>query len=225
MISKLLPEYCLPLLPLPHVKGVILHYFSAINVTDELNQFNKHECRKLILDLNRSKDEREWFMKGEKWPDVRMYASAHLLIGRGGEIWKLASFDQQAYHCGAGILNNRNHCNQWTLGIEMIGHQHSGFTREQYYSLAGVLAQLESVYGFSRRNVAGHDTVRYAAIQSAPHKKYKYKYDPSGRKDGEGNNFDWFYLGKLWNELRPNPEGVVGLERLDDVIRADPLSG
>ena len=38
-------------------------------------------------------------------------------------------------------------------------------------------------------------------------------------------NFDWFYLGKMWNDAKENPAGVAGLEDLDDIIEADPLSG
>ena len=84
MKSKILPDYCISGRPLEKLDGVIVHYFSAKNVDLE-NQFDLEVCRNLFLDLNRAKIERQFYMHAEKWPAGRMYASAHLLIGRGGE--------------------------------------------------------------------------------------------------------------------------------------------
>lgn len=223
MRSKILPDYCISGRPLASVDGVVVHYFSGKNV-DQDNQFDLHVCRNLFLDLNRSKTARQWYMTEDKWPAKRMYASAHLLIGRDGETWRLVESDREAYHAGASILNGRSGCNRFTLGIELVGTQDSGFTRVQYTSLVDILVDLEAEHGFSRDNVAGHDAVRWAAIQANGSTK-RPKYDPSGRKDGKGDNFDWFYLGKLWNEKVPNPAGTTTLADLDAVIEADPNSG
>lgn len=221
--NKVLPQFCIPNRPIKSVKGVIIHYFSAINVLPD-DPYNLQECRNLMIDLNRDRADREHYMLGGKWPVHRMQASAHIFIGRKGEVWKLVDFDQEAYHAGPSMLNNRIKCNEWTLGIELIGDQHSRFSREQYTALVDVLIDIERRYNISRRNVAGHDSVRYAAIQANPDKGYRYKYDPSGRKDGQGNNFDWHYLGKLWNDRVINPEGVNSIKDLDAVLQADPLS-
>lgn len=221
MHSKSLPTYCIPGRRLEAVDGAILHYFSAKNV-DPDNRFNLEVCRNLLLDLNRPREHRQRYMLTDNWPEGRMYASAHLLIGREGEVWRLVEYDQQAYHAGASYLNGRQQCNRWTLGIELLGDHESGFSRAQYVALADLLVDLEAEFNFSRENVAGHDFVRWAAIARGSTKRPKY--DPSGRKDGRGDNFDWFYLGKLWNDREPNPAGVVGVEQLDTVLAADPLS-
>jgi len=195
MLARLLPLNCIPNRPLTAVGGAIIHYFSGKNV-DISRQFHPHVCRDLFLDLNRDKSEREAYMLGDVWPDKRMYASAHVLISRGGHCWQLVDYGQQAYHAGASALQGRSNCNEWTLGIELIGSQHSGFTAEQYSALAVLLLELQGVYGFPREMIAGHDTVRYAAIRGGQFKKYKY--DPSGRLDGQGNNFEW---SKLWRTM------------------------
>ena len=221
MRSKILPEYCTSGRDLEALDGVVVHYFSGRNV-DLDNQFDLLVCRNLFLDLNRPKAERQFYMRERKWPDGKMYASAHALIGRDGEIWKLVEFDKQAYHAGASILNGRANCNRWTLGIELVGTIDSGFAREQYTSLVNLLVDLEAKHGFPRENVAGHDTVRHAAIEAGSNKRPKY--DPSGRKDGQGDNFDWFYVGKMWNDIKKNPAGVAGLDDLDEIIKSDPLS-
>lgn len=222
MRTKFLPDYCISGRALEEVGGIVVHYFSGKNVDPE-NQFELQVCYNLFLDLNRPKVEREFYMQaGDQWLDQRMYASAHVLIGRDGEIWKLIEYDKQAYHAGASIMHGREHCNRWTLGVELLGHQDSGFSKAQYLALAELVLELEEEFGFSRDNVAGHDFVRWAAIQAGSRKRPKY--DPSGRKDGEGDNFDWFYLGKLMNDSKENPEGVAGLESLSDVLESDPLS-
>lgn len=195
--SKILPEYCTSGRPLEAVNGVVLHYFSGRNV-DVDNQFDMAVCRNLFLDLNRAKSERQFYMRESKWPDGRMYASAHVLIGRDGEIWKLVEFDKQAYHAGASILNGRANCNRWTLGVELIGTVESGFSEAQYAALAILLADLRRLHQFDLANIAGHDSVRWAAIQEGA--KKRPKYDPSGRKDGLGDNFDWTYFGRLLDD-------------------------
>jgi len=188
--SKILPEYCTSGRELVEVGGVIIHYFSAKNVDPE-NIYDLDTCRRLFMDLNRAKVDREWFMLEDNWPDARMYASAHLLIDRDGETWRLVEYNRQAYHAGASLLNGRKNCNSWTIGIELMGTQDSGFTRAQYERLAELLIDFDVPVS----NVAGHDTVRWAAIQAGSDKRPKY--DPSGRKDGQGDNFDWNYLNEL----------------------------
>jgi N-acetyl-anhydromuramyl-L-alanine amidase AmpD len=222
MKINLLPEYCYSGRYIKKVEGVIVHYFSARNV-DPKRAFDMVACFDLFKDLNRKRGEREKYMTTANWPIQRQYASAHILIGRSGETWQILEYDKQAYHAGKSILNGRENCNAWTLGIELVGDRESGFSKEQYQALADCLLRLEGAYGFSRDNVAGHDKVRHNAIQAASEHIPK-KYDPSGQSDGNGSNFDWFYLGKLMNDLKPNPEGVVSLGQLDDVIAADPNS-
>jgi N-acetyl-anhydromuramyl-L-alanine amidase AmpD len=192
--SKILPGYCINGRRLHAIDGVILHYFSAKNV-DPDNQFDLDICRSLFKDLNRSKENRELYLLDDKWPDERMYASAHLLIGRDGETWKLVEYEFEAYHAGASILNGRNGCNRFTIGIELVGTQESGFTRLQYEALAVQLIELQDEHKFPAEAIAGHDLVRWAAIEHGS--KKRPKYDPSGRKDGQGDNFDWPYLREL----------------------------
>lgn len=194
MRSKILPEYCTSGRELGAIDGVIIHYFSAKNV-DLDNLYDLNICRNLFLDLNRQKLDRRWYMTEKKWPPGRMYASAHLMIGRDGETWKLVEYNREAYHAGASILNGRRGCNRWTLGIELIGTQDSEFTGLQYEALAKILEELQEEHGFSTAAIQGHDTVRHAAIKAGA--KKRPKYDPSGRKDGLGDNFDWAYLHQL----------------------------
>lgn len=188
MNSQLLPDYCTPGRALASVDGLVVHYFSAANV-DAAHQYELEACWRLLCDLNRAREEREWYMQTQDWPAERMFASAHVLIDRAGEALRLVDFDREAWHAGASILNGRHYCNKWTLGIELIGGNTSGFTDAQYATLAEISAGLMRDHDFSDQWIAGHDSVRWAALEAG--RNGKPKYDPSGRKDGQGNNFDW----------------------------------
>ncbi len=194
MKNKTLPAYCHPDRLIESVDGVILHYVSLRNV-DYDNRFDMLGIWDLFRDLNRERGRRERYMLTETWPDKRMYASAHVLIGRSGEVWQLLPFNLQAWHAGKSILNGRRNCNRWTLGVELAGTQDSGFSDSQYKALAALLVRLMDQYGFDVDSIAGHDAVRYAAIQAGEAKAKKY--DPSGRYDGTGDNFDYQYLYEL----------------------------
>ena len=122
MEIKPLPDYCLSQRELLEVAGVVLHYFSGKNV-DPSHQFDLDVCFNLFKDLNRPKAEREFYMFADNWPDGRMHASAHVLIGRDGETWQLAPFDRQCYHAGASVMNGRPNCNAWTLGRRAGRHR------------------------------------------------------------------------------------------------------
>ena len=219
MKSQILPAFCTSgrkLVP----AGIVVHYFSGRNV-DPDRQFDLDVCRRLFIDLNRPRELRRWYMTDEAWPAKRMYASAHLLIGRDGETWKLTEYDRQAYHAGKSILNGRRNCNAFTLGIELVGTISSGFSREQYSALAEIVVDLQTRYGIPRDAIAGHDQVRWAAIQAG--EAEKKKYDPSGRYDGTGDNFDWWYLGKLCNDLRgvqTDPEDPALEQHVEQVLEA-----
>ena len=176
-------------------KGVIIHYFSAKNV-DKPREFDLDACRDLMIDLNSPREFREHYLKDPKSPASRMYASAHIFIARDGETWKLVDFDKQAYHAGHSIMNDQKNCNAWTLGVELIGTITSGFTDDQYIQLAKLLVVWMDQFEFSLVDVAGHDTVRNAAILDG--QTEKKKYDPSGKSDGKGDNFDW---PKLYNYI------------------------
>lgn len=45
-------------------------------------------------------------------------ASAHLLIGRGGEIVQMGAFNQKLWHAGSSRWKGRQYCNGFSVGIE-----------------------------------------------------------------------------------------------------------
>lgn len=77
-------------------------------------------------------------------PDVA--ASAHLVIGRKGEVVQLVPFNIEAWHAGKSRFAGRSELNRYSIGIELdnLGQlQESG---GKYVAECGVVVPFEEVY-------------------------------------------------------------------------------
>ena len=211
--SRILPEFCYSTATPLVIQGVIVHYFSAINVEPQ-RPFDMDACWSLFRDLNKPRNQRITYMKSERWRKQRNYASAHVLIGREGECLQLVPYDKRAYHAGKSILNSKAGCNQWTAGIELVGTKTSGFTTKQYRALAQVVSDLMDEHDFRYEYIAGHDTVRHAAIAAGI--STVKKWDPSGQSNGKGDNFDWIRLQVLVEAIERQKQSLE-LERMPPI--------
>jgi AmpD protein len=100
--------------------------------------------------------------------------SAHLLIDREGVITQYVPFDRAAWHAGQSCFRGREHCNDFSIGIELEGCDDQSFADAQYRVLAQVtLALMEHYPSLSKDRIAGHSDI-------AP-----------GRKTDPGPCFDW----------------------------------
>jgi len=106
--------------------------------------------------------------------------SAHLLIRRSGEIIQYVPFNQRAWHAGVSCWDERERCNDFTIGIEMEGCDEQTFEKVQYQQLSDVINTLCDAYPeLNTDRVKGHQDI-------AP-----------GRKTDPGPHFDWAYLTEL----------------------------
>lgn len=89
-------------------------------------------------------------------------------------------FDQRAWHAGQSIYQGRESCNDFSIGIELEGTEHTPYTDQQYYRLAEVIKVLLDQYPtLSKQRIVGHSDI-------AP-----------GRKTDPGASFDWPKLFSL----------------------------
>jgi AmpD protein len=100
--------------------------------------------------------------------------SSHLLIDRLGNITQFASFADRAWHAGVSQFDNRENCNDFSIGIEMEGADDIAYTDRQYEVLASVTELLCAEYSMiTADRIVGHSHI-------AP-----------GRKTDPGEAFDW----------------------------------
>jgi AmpD protein len=106
--------------------------------------------------------------------------SAHALVRRDGELVQYVPFHRRAWHAGRSSWQGREHCNDFSVGIELEGTDASAYEPAQYVVLARLIARLCRAYaGLSPEHIVGHSDV-------AP-----------GRKSDPGIAFDWPLLRTL----------------------------
>jgi AmpD protein len=106
--------------------------------------------------------------------------SAHVLVRRDGAIVQYVPFHRRAWHAGTSSWRGREHCNDFSIGIELEGTDTRAYEQAQYAALARLVAMLCQGYpSLSVDRVAGHSDI-------AP-----------GRKSDPGIAFDWPLLRAL----------------------------
>ncbi len=132
------------------------------------NEFGGHYIEQLFCNqLNH--DEHAYFsqLKG-------LHVSSHLLIRRDGAMIQFVPFTQRAWHAGISEWNNRERCNDYSIGIELEGADDILYDDRQYEQLNKVIKTLMISYPKIGTNaVVGHNDI-------AP-----------GRKTDPGDAFDW----------------------------------
>jgi N-acetyl-anhydromuramoyl-L-alanine amidase len=104
--------------------------------------------------------------------DIRV--SAHFFIRRNGELIQFVSCDDRAWHAGASHYQQRDNCNDFSIGIELEGLEHHPFELPQYETLTSLGAALMQQYPIA--GFAGHEHIA------------------TGRKQDPGRQFNWSYL-------------------------------
>lgn len=86
--------------------------------------------------------------------------STHYIIDRNGKIYQLVAENRQAWHAGEASMpapDGRSKVNLFSIGIELIGSETSGFTDAQYSSV--VALTLDSMNRLPIKYVTGHGDI------------------------------------------------------------------
>ena len=109
--------------------------------------------------------------------------SAHFLIRRDGALVQFVPCARRAWHAGASCWNGRERCNDFSIGVELEGSDHTPYAEAQYDTLVMLVDALCARYPIE--DVVGHSDI-------AP-----------GRKTDPGFAFDWTRLGRtIGDELQ-----------------------
>ena len=113
----------------------------------------------------------------------QLRVSAHLLIRRNGEVVQYVPFHRRAWHAGISCFNQREGCNDFSIGIELEGSDHIAYTDSQYKTLTRSIKQIMQRYpAITLERITGHCDI-------AP-----------GRKTDPGPAFDWARLRSALQE-------------------------
>lgn len=103
-----------------------------------------------------------------------LQVSAHVLVRRNGEVVQYVPFDRRAWHAGKSCFDERDNCNDFSIGIEVEGAEEVPYEPGQYRVLAAITRSLMDCYPA----IVPGRVVRHSDI--AP-----------GRKTDPGPAFDW----------------------------------
>jgi AmpD protein len=97
-----------------------------------------------------------------------------LFIRRDGEVVQFVPLNKRAWHAGLSCFNERDNCNDFSIGIELEGYDDCPYSSEQYQSLVDVTVEITRLYpDIGSEHIVGHSDI-------AP-----------GRKTDPGSAFDW----------------------------------
>ena len=115
------------------------------------------------------------FESHEFFREIRgLKVSSHFVIDRTGKIYQFVSVYDRAWHAGVSSFKNQENCNDFSLGIELIGSDSVPFEDNQYDSLNKLIEILCSSFPeIKKENIVGHSEI-------AP-----------DRKTDPGPFFDW----------------------------------
>ena len=112
-----------------------------------------------------------------------MEVSAHVLIRRDGSVIQFVPFTQRAWHAGESCFRGVEHCNDYSIGLELEGEDETPYDDRQYTVLQALIRAAREAYpSISVREIAAHSDI-------AP-----------GRKTDPGPAFEWL---RLYDGLGP----------------------
>jgi len=162
LAKRPLPRHCIPsenngqLKTMIDVSGIVIRSFNVARVYPN-NKFDTESCINLIIDLNLAGPDRGLIM--QKDHHRRYYTSPHYLIDRDGMIFELIPPPVRSWHSGPSSFNGKDYCNNWMIGVWIIGDSSQDFTEHQYLSLSNLCKEFMSAYRFSISNIATHKEV------------------------------------------------------------------
>jgi len=102
----------------------------------------------------------------------------HVVIDTDGTRYVMCEPTTVTYHAGKSLLNGREGCNAFTIGIEFQGNTlEQPLTDNQVYSAIEYLLPIMEKYNVQAKNVVTHEMVRQAYKKKHPKEKCYNKVD------------------------------------------------
>jgi len=115
-----------------------------------------------------------------------LQVSAHYVVDRQGDISCFVDPDKRAWHAGESIWQGRSGCNDYAIGIEMVGDEVHPFSTDQYRETARLCQMLMQRYpAITTDRIVGHEDI-------AP-----------GRKWDPGRQWDWPHFHRVLSHSTP----------------------
>ena len=109
---------------------------------------------------------------------LKKKVGTHCVIDLDGTRYIMCEPEVVTYHAGFSVLNGKEGCNYFTIGIEFQGNTlEKPLTQDQIYSAIEYLKPLITKYRIPLKNIVTHEMVRQAYKKRHPHKRCSGKVD------------------------------------------------
>jgi len=123
--------------------------------------------------------------------DPSVEVSAHYLIARDGQVYRLVDENMRAWHAGAGSWGSAGDVNSRSIGIELDNTGAQPFPEPQMTALEGLLRNILNRWSIPPERVIAHSDM-------AP-----------DRKSDPGTKFDWRRLARQGLSVWPGRSSVA----------------
>jgi len=87
----------------------------------------------------------------------------HYCVPENGTVYRIVDRERVAFHAGRSMWNGKEECDNFSIGIEVVGHHDEPLTLKQIEALKELLAWLKQVYRLNDAQIVTHSQVAYGA--------------------------------------------------------------
>ncbi len=98
---------------------------------------------------------------------------AHYCVVENGTVYRIIDRDREAFHAGRSMWNGKEDCDEFSIGIEVVGHHDQAVTLQQLDALKELIARLKRLYSIPDARVVCHSHVAYGAPNTWHKKKHR----------------------------------------------------
>lgn len=144
---------------------------AAISIEDRLSPRNRKRPRRPHTDyivLHTTEGEEAGSLH-----KVQRLGETHYFVGVTGKVYRIIDKDRIATHAGRSMWQGHSVIDNYSIGIEVVGHYDQDMAGPQYAALRELLRQLKSLYRISDRNVLTHSMVAYGRPNRFHHDNHR----------------------------------------------------
>ena len=98
---------------------------------------------------------------------------AHYCVVEDGTVYRIVDRDREAFHAGRSMWNGKEDCDEYSIGIEVVGHHDKAVTLQQLAALRELVARLKRMYNITDGRVVCHSHIAYGAPNTWHKKKHR----------------------------------------------------
>ncbi len=98
---------------------------------------------------------------------------AHYCVTEEGVAYRIIDRDREAFHAGRSMWNAKEDCDEYSVGIEVVGYHNKTMPLKQLLALKELVSRLQKIYNIPDVRVICHSHVAYGSPNTWHKKKHR----------------------------------------------------